>query len=244
MPRGSLFADPLTSGWTLTTTTTGGWGFGSLLLSGTPAQYLLDPSNFPNAPYNNKTDDRARKSFNLAGVSVAVWEGSTAINVVNGDHFRVGYSSVGGDPFAGGGTIIDDVTGVATYPNLVFRTADISGCISATCSLGFQLQSGATTPKDRGVAITRFIIQTLSFNTTSYNTIAGTSMASPEAAGLATMLRAYNAQYNYANVVNAIKNGGRAVAALAGKTSTGKAVDAMGALAYINPPTGLAASVR
>jgi subtilisin family serine protease len=166
------------------------------------------------------------------------------INVVNGDHFRTGYTSAGGDPFAGSGTIVDDTTGLATYPNFGSGMFDISGCISMTCSVGFQLQSGATTPKDRGLAIARFNIQTLTLNATSYNTIDGTSMASPEVAGLAAMLRAYNPQYTYADTVNAIKNGGRSIPALAGKTTTGKAVNVMSSLAYINPPTGLMATVQ
>jgi len=61
---------------------------------------------------------------------------------------------------------------------------------------------------------------------------------------LATMLRAFNPQYTFLDTVNAIKHGGRSVPALAGKTTTGKAVDAMSSLAYINPPTGLTATVR
>ena len=32
--------------------------------------------------------------------------------------------------------------------------------------------------------------------------------------------------------------------ALSGKTTTGRAVDAMASLAYINPPTGLSAAVQ
>jgi subtilisin family serine protease len=79
---------------------------------------------------------------------------------------------------------------------------------------------------------------------TSYNTISGTSMASPEVAGLAAMLRAFNPQYTFADTVNAIKNGGKSVPALAGNTTTGKAVDVMSSLAYINPPTGVTATVR
>jgi hypothetical protein len=58
------------------------------------------------------------------------------------------------------------------------------------------------------------------------------------------MLRAYNPRYTYADVVNAIKNGGRSVSALSGKTTTGKAVDVMSSLSYINPPTGLKATVQ
>src|SRR5438552_3006268 len=142
--------------WMFTTTTTGGWTSGSVSLSGggsVPA--LLDPANFPGGLYNSNTDDRAHKVFNLPGANVAVLQASAVINVVNGDHFRTGYAIGGGDPFAAGGTIVDDTTGMATFPNFAPGAFDISGCISMTCSIGFQLQSGAAAPKDRGLAIIR-----------------------------------------------------------------------------------------
>ena len=236
-----LITDSLTSGWTVSTTTSGGWANKTLSVNGIPTPFLVDPGSYPTGQYNNNTDDRVFKSFNLAGVNVALIQASIAINVMSGDTFRIGYSSGGGDPFAGG--IIDGVTGVATYPILIPVTGDISDCIGANCSIGFQLQSNSSLT-DLGVAITGFSINTLTLNTTSYNTISGTSMASPEVAGLATMLRAHNPQYTYADVINAIKQGGRAVAALAGKTTTGKAIDVMSSLAYINPPTGLTATVK
>ena len=240
----AVITDSLTAGWagsSITGTTGGGWFFGDLLVGGISTRFLVDPVNYPGGDYNNSTDDRVWKAFNLAGVNVALLEASYVINVISGDFFRVGYSSTGGDPFAGG--IVDGVTGVATYPNIIPVTGDISGCISANCSIGFQLQSDAALT-DLGVAITGFRIETLTLNATTYNTISGTSMASPEVAGLATMLRARNPQYTYADVVNSIKQGGRAVAALAGKTTTGKSIDVMSSLAYINPPTGLTATVE
>ena len=92
--------------------------------------------------------------------------------------------------------------------------------------------------------MSNFKITTLTLNNTSYNTIDGTSMATPEVAGVAALVWAHNPLYTYTDVANAIKNGGRSVAALSGKTTTGKAVDAMGALAYINPPTGIAVVVH
>lgn len=238
----AVISDPLTSGWTFATTTSGGWAFGTVNVNGTSTPSLIDPPTYSAGQYNNSTDDRAYKAFNLAGVNAAVWQVSKAIDVADLDYFRSRYSSAGGDPFSGG-TLVSEDTNVKTFPNVRTVEFDISGCISASCSLGFQLQSDAAVT-DRGVAITRFKINTLTFSTTSYNTINGTSMATPEAAGLATMLRAYNPQYTFADVVNAITKGGRATASLAGKTATGKAIDVMSSLAYLNPPTGLTATVQ
>jgi subtilisin family serine protease len=80
--------------------------------------------------------------------------------------------------------------------------------------------------------------------TSTYNTISGTSMASAEVAGLAAMLRAYNPRFTFADVVNAIRKGGRAAASLAGKTVSGNSIDVMSSLAFINPPAGLTAAVQ
>ena len=69
-------------------------------------------------------------------------------------------------------------------------------------------------------------------------------MASPHVAGIATMVRAFNPNYTYTQTVEAIKNGGEVVAGLSGITTTGRAANAMGAIAYITEPTGLAAVVQ
>lgn len=78
----------------------------------------------------------------------------------------------------------------------------------------------------------------------AYDTLDGTSMAAPQVAGLAAMLRAFNPRYTYADTVSAIRNGGRPAGALAGLTATGKAADVMPSLAYLNPPTGLTATLQ
>ena len=213
----------------------------------TAAGWLNNPgTSWGTALYNANTDDRYYKTFNLSGVNAATIETYVGVNVINGDFFNINFKSTGGDPFAAGGTNLSSVTN--WHDGILYANPsgqlNITPCISATCSIGFQLLSGAATPKDFGVEMTNFSITTLTLNNTSYNTIDGTSMASPEVAGVAALVWAHNPLYTYADVANAIKNGGRPTPALSGKTTTGKAVDALGSLAYINPPTGIAVVVH
>ncbi|MEO8717222.1 MAG: S8 family serine peptidase, partial [Burkholderiales bacterium] len=140
----------------------------------------------------------------------------------------------------------NDLAGNATYP-CNFTQANLI-CVAAL-DQNYALanfSNWGTTSVDVGAPGTN-ILSTwagAALNNAGYDTRSGTSMAAPEVAGLATMLRAFNPQYRFIDTVNAIKNGGRAVPALAAKTTTGKAVDVMSSLAYINPPTGLRATLQ
>ena len=189
-------------------------------------------------------ESTVRRPNGIGGDVVKKPDRSTAVGGNLEDAITVSLRGCDCDPFAGGVDLFT-ITGLATYPGLVQNAnpLDISGCIGANCSLGFQLQSDSSLT-DLGPAIIGVLIDTLTLNATSYINASGTSMASPMVAGLATMLRAYNPLYTYADVANAIKQGGRAVPALAGKTTTGKAIDVVPSIAYINPPTGLTANVR
>jgi len=237
----TTITDNFNTGSALNWTTTGGWAYSQLTLSGNPIDALVDPGTFPSGTYGNSADNRVYKTFNLSGSNAATLSFLAEVAVQPGDSLNLNYRNSVGDPFAGG-VQLPGGSG-STGGGVVPFTFDLSPCISATCSVGFQLLTDASVT-DQGVGIVAFSIQMLQLNTTTYNTIDGTSMASPQVAGLAAMLRAYNPQYTYADTVNAIKNGGRPVAALDGKTTTGKAVDVMSSLAYINPPTGLTATVQ
>lgn len=231
---GPIITDDFTSGWTLS----GGWTTGICASINT----LSNPTDWcSSGTYANNADDRAYKSFNLNGVLAAELFYVVSFDTETGrDFFSSSMLSSGGDPFAGG-----------ALPNLLnisgsqtgFVKNNISSCTTATCSIGFRLTSDDTVVF-RGVGISRFSINTLQTNSSSYNVAKGTSMSSPHVAGIATMIRAFNPNYTYAQTVEAIKNGGEAVAALSGKTSTGRAANAMGALAYITQPTGVAAVVQ
>ena len=225
------------------TTNVAGWGYGTWTDTvGGVHNMIADPTTWPTGTYQANVNQHDYKTFNLSGNSVAVLNFSLAGIVNTGDAFGVAMSPTGGDPFFGGSTLGSGSFNSPT--SFLSQSFNITPCITATCTLGFSLTSTASSTGAMGPAVTYFSIDELALNASSYNTIDGTSMASPAVAGLATMLRAYNPQYTSADVVAAIENAGRLTNSLAGKTTTGKAVDVMASLAYINAPTGLAATVQ
>jgi thermitase len=234
-----------TGGWNFSSNTVGG-GWGYFAPTG-GSKYIATPNtSWTTRLYNAGTDDRVYKTFNLsgmAGANVVTLSVAAAINVKSGDFFNGNFNTTGGDPFQSG-TLIFSTTNMKTNLSTLNAGFDISNCISATCTIGAQLTSAAASTRDIGVAIPFFSIKSLTLNNTSYNTISGTSMATPEVAGVAALVWAHNPQFTYADVANAIKQGGRSVAALNGLTVTGKALDAMGALSYIAPPTGITVNVQ
>ncbi len=114
---------------------------------------------------------------------------------------------------------------------------------AASCTPGFRLSSDAATV-DHGAALFERDINTAVPGSTAYHLLQGTSMASPHVAGVAALLRAHNPAYTAADVVAALRNGGVPVSSLSGIAVTGRAVNAMGSLAYTRTPHGLTATAR
>ncbi len=72
----------------------------------------------------------------------------------------------------------------------------------------------------------------------------GTSMATPYAAGLAALVWANNPNFTYIDVKNAVMYGGSSVDSMSGVSVSGNVINVSNALAYINVPTGLTATVQ
>ncbi|HWI36109.1 MAG TPA: S8 family serine peptidase [Burkholderiales bacterium] len=233
--------DAFNSAGALDWTSSGGWAWRRLTLGGRPVDVLANPVTFPSGSYANSADQRVYKSFTVPSGTSALVSFSLQHALQPGDTLSVGYRVGAGDPFAGG-TLLQTFTG--TTSGLIGPFSyDISACVGKACTIGFRLASDASNAA-QGVGITAFEIDVTGRSNVAYRVMNGTSMAAPQAAGLAAMLRAYNPQYTYADVLTAISAGGRAVPSLSGRTTSGRALDAMSSLSYIAAPTGVAATFR
>lgn len=204
----------------------------------TPTDYC---SNVSSAYANNATDT-AYRTHNLNGLLGAGVSMYLQYYVDSSDSFRFGVKSTGGDPFSGG-TVVASGNGTLSPATAYAYDLTKSNCLTTTCSVGFQLLSDASAVS-YGARIYSFTLKTAINGATTYSLYNGTSMATPHVAGLAALIWSYNPDYTYTDVIRSVNNSGDAVAALSGKSTTGRAVDAYKGLQYIQAPTGVAAVVQ
>lgn len=236
---GSSVIENFSSGWSLS----GGWAYDLCDFGSGPMDMLVNPSDWCSAgTYANNADDRAYKQFNLSGLLGAGVSYYPFIDTEPGfDFFRVASDSTGADPFISG-NVLEEESG-STLPFAFLLQHSLSNCLSDSCAIGFQLTSDATVTW-RGIGILGFQINTAELNSERYDIVCGTSCSAPHVSALAAMIWVFNPKYNYGDVVSSIVEGGDSVAVLQDITTSGKASNAMGSLQYINPPTGVLASVQ
>lgn len=237
--------EPGSFGGVWTRTSTGGGGFGVGTYRST--SFLVDPASYldvAGAAYRPGTTDRAWRTFDTAGADAVTLELHAAINLAPPDWFRIACSPSGGSPFSS--VVLEDLQGVRTgkYGLYPFEE-DLSRCRGVGATVGFELQStGAAS--GAGILITPLRVKKLRLDPPApqYNTISGTSMAAPVVAGVAALLRTWQPAFTAADVIGAVKGGGRHAPSLDGRTVSRNVVQARGALEFVNPPRGLTYTVH
>ncbi|MEX1057653.1 MAG: S8 family serine peptidase [Natronospirillum sp.] len=209
---------------------------------------LVNPFDFCQetaGPYANEANDVAYRQFDLSSSSILeaglTYYAEYYLND-SGDSLAFNLKPDGGDPFASG-TPISVETGPLQKLKGFSHGLNSNSCLTATCSIGFRLQSD-TSGTHWGARVFGLQINTVIDGATTYSLYNGTSMATPHVAGLAALLWSYHPDYTYADIANSILNSGDAVAALSNTTTSGRAIDAYKALNYIQAPTGVSASIQ
>jgi thermitase len=222
-----------------------GWGYRNVNVTSGNTPMLVNPATYDGsvARYANNMTAQVWRTLNLAGVDVAWFETDGFLDIAANDFFSVASKSTGGNPFDTGGSSLDSIEDFSSGAEGFLVTYPLKDCRTTMCSIGFQMTTDSS-GTDFGAGIYHVSVTTLSFNNATYERLDGTSMATPFVSGIATMLFAYNPSYTAADVVASIKGGGTSLAALSGKTSTGKAASADGSLKFIVPPTGVVATVE
>jgi len=223
----------------------GGWGHNDTCVlnpAAGPRVMMMNPSNWvgcgPAVPgnYSNNENSIMYNNFNLSGLLGARISAQAFIDTELQIDFMNAYSkAAGGNP-----TNPFPIATISGSTNNFSIPAEFSleDCLTATCTFGVNLTSNATITKT-GIAIFDMVLQKTEANSAVYESINGTSMASPNVAGVAALVRAYNPNFSYQEIVNAILGGGQNTPSLSTTTVTGKAVNAMGSLSFINVPTGV-----
>jgi subtilisin family serine protease len=229
------------TGWT-TSGTADEWGAKTISSHDTLA--LPKTWDGSSEKYANNLNETAYKAFDLTGSTAnKVYLEFGVLNNLGsttGDSVKAYYGVGSANPTVG--ILLDTYTGQTGSNSYFLKSYDITNdCNLATCSVGFLFTSDSS-GVDTGALILDFNLLELTYSNAAYNVIQGTSMATPHVAGVAAMVKAYQTGYSYLNVVEAVKKGGRSFSSLTYTTSTGKAVDAAGALSYITAPQSITLS--
>lgn len=122
-------------------------------------------------------------------------------------------------------------------------TTILTGCFgSTTCTIGYLFYSD-TLDAYPGGFVSDFILTAWAPTTNTYGNLDGTSMATPNAAGVAALIRSYNPLFTYADVIQKLIDGGTIATSLSSNTKYGKSINANDSMKHINQVTGVSAIV-
>ena len=179
-----------------------------------------------NTPQTGYYDNALSLSFSTGGTFISPGTTSTGANLYNFNQQSIGlnYGGVSYTQSGYAGTIAQ-VTGV-----------DISPYLSSTFRYRLNWHTRSTTDNDGGCFVSN--IEVTGYDNGAQGAYAfmdGTSMAAPHVAALASLAWSYQPTLSATAIKNAILNSGDSIPSLAGKTISGKRINAYKTLLAITP---------
>ncbi|TGM66050.1 peptidase S8 [Leptospira meyeri] len=205
--------------------------------------------------YKNFTIPTGATNVSLSHFIVSVGERQNTSSCY--DYIQAKYSATAGSPVAGTTlTMYDGNFGTfqsqlcwnnsAAFVSNSADTKILTNCIGGAgtnCTVGYRVVSDTSGAYPGGLVGDVFLTAWAPSNT-ALAYLNGTSMATPNAAGVAALIRSYNPSFTYADVITKLIEGGVAETALAGTTQYGKAINANASIKHLKQVTGVTAVLQ
>ncbi|TGL62647.1 S8 family serine peptidase [Leptospira jelokensis] len=207
------------------------------------------PAYSSRSVYKNFSINSNATNVKLNQILISDGEGYDSANCY--DYTEMYHSATSGNPFSSG-TAISLVDGLrstymtkfcrknsAEYSFISTESPILTACIGqSNCSVGYRFTSDGSV-NNGGALVTEISMYTWAPSTTAYTNLNGTSMATPNVAGVAALIRSYNPSFTYQDVITKLIAGGVAETALSGTTQYGTAINANNSLKHLKQVTGV-----
>ncbi|XDD48562.1 S8 family serine peptidase [Leptospira sp. WS39.C2] len=226
----------------------------NLLFDGSSVPVTSVALNTNSIVFKNFTIPSGSTNVSLSHFIVSIGERLSASTCF--DYLEARYSATAGSPASGTILPMFDSNFGAFKEQLcwdhstafVSNSADtkiLNGCIGGgtNCTVGYRMFSDFADAYPGGLVADVFLTAWAP-STTAYTNLNGTSMATPNVAGVAALIRSYNPSFTYQEVITKLIEGGVAETALSGTTQYGKAVNANNSLKHLKQVTGVTAVLQ
>ncbi|TGM77760.1 peptidase S8 [Leptospira mtsangambouensis] len=205
--------------------------------------------------YKNFTIPTGATNVSLSHFIVSVGERKDSTSCY--DYIQAKYSATAGSPAAGTTLTMYDGNlgsfqsqlcrnGGTAFVSNSADTKILTNCIGGAgtnCTVGYRMVSDTSGQYPGGIVGDVFLTAWAPSNS-ALAYLNGTSMATPNTAGVAALIRSYNPSFTYQDVITKLIEGGVTETALTGTTQYGKAINANASIKHLKQVTGVTAVLQ